>query len=172
MMYRNSMMGNNQMMGQIDSHFIEQMIPHHEDAITMANLALVRAEHSEIRTLAGSIIETQSTEIDKMERWYKLWFGNGVPNQGSPMGWSMRTTMHGSIMDNGSDIKIPENAKPFDKEFIEQMIPHHQMAVMMAQMLSNSTNRVEMKKIAEDIISAQTKEINKMRKWYSAWYGN
>src|SRR3989304_5404766 len=58
-----------------------------------------------------------------------------------------------------------------DAHFIEQMIPHHEMGVMMAQMLSRSTSRSEMKQLAENIISAQTKEINQMRKWYRAWYG-
>src|SRR3989344_5077170 len=59
-----------------------------------------------------------------------------------------------------------------DSHFIEQMILHHQMAVMMAQMLLRSTNRPEMKQLAENIITAQTKEINQMREWYSAWYEN
>src|SRR3989344_9471571 len=163
------MMYSNQMMGQIDSHFIEQMIPHHEDAITMANLALMRVEHPEIKTLANDIIKAQSEEIDQMKEWYKSWFGSKVPNIGFLMGQGMGM-MHGGMMGSETDIKTLENAKPFDKEFIEQMIPHHQMAVMMAQMLARSTNRPEMKQLAESIISAQTKEINQMREWYSAWY--
>ena len=162
----------NQMMGQIDAHFIEQMIPHHEDAITMAKIALTSAEHSEIKTLANDIVRAQSEEIDQMKQWYKSWFGNEVPNISSSMGHGTGAMMHGGMMGNETDIKTLENAKPFDKEFIEQMIPHHQMAVMMAQMLSRSTSRSEMKQLAENIISAQTKEINQMRKWYRAWYGN
>ncbi|MEK7165808.1 MAG: DUF305 domain-containing protein [Patescibacteria group bacterium] len=172
MTYRNSMMGNNQMMGEIDSHFIEQMIPHHEDAITMANLALTRAEHSEIKTLANDIIKAQSEEIDQMKQWHKSWFGNQVPNLNSSIGHGAGMMMRGGMMGNETDIKTLENAKPFDKEFIEQMIPHHQMAVMMAQMLLNSTDRSEMKQLAENIISAQTREINQMREWYRVWYGN
>jgi len=166
------MMYRNQMMGQIDDHFIEQMIPHHDDAITMAKIALTSAEHSEIKTLANDIVRAQSEEIDQMKQWYKSWFGNEVPNINTSMGHSGGTMMHGGMMGNETDIKTLENAKPFDKEFIEQMIPHHQMAVMMAQMLSRSTSRSEMKQLAENIISAQTKEINQMRKWYRAWYGN
>ncbi len=166
------MLGNNQIMGQIDSHFIEQMIPHHEDAITMANLALTRAEHQEIKMLGSDIIKTQSDEIDQMKDWYKSWFGNEVPDVSSSMGHGMGMMMHGGMMGNETDVKTLENSQPFDKEFIEQMIPHHQMAVMMAQMLSRSTNRPEMKQLAENIISAQTKEINQMREWYNAWYKN
>src|SRR3990167_754688 len=70
MIYRDSMTDTNQMAKQIDSHFIEQMIPHHEDAIVMANLALTSAEHKEIKTLANDIIKTQSEEIDQMKQWY------------------------------------------------------------------------------------------------------
>ncbi len=170
MMGSNSMMGN-QMMGQIDSHFIEQMIPHHEDAITMANLALTRAEHQEIKTLASDIIKAQSEEIDQMKEWYKSWFGNKVPDFSSSMGPGMGMMMQGGMMGNETDIQTLENATSFDKEFIEQMIPHHQMAVMMAQMLASSTNRPEMKQLAENIITSQTREINQMRNWYSSWYG-
>lgn len=158
------------MMGQIDSHFIEQMIPHHEDAITMANLALTKAEHQEIKTLAGNIIKAQSEEIDQMKGWYKAWFGEEVPDLNITMGHGMGTMMHGGMMGTETDVDALENARPFDKEFIEQMIPHHQMAVMMGQMLLRSTDRPEMKQLAENIISTQTEEINQMREWYSAWY--
>ncbi len=170
MMQRDSITNTNQMMGQIDSHFIEQMIPHHEDAITMANLALTRAEHPEIKILSNSIIKSQSEEIDQMKQWYKSWFGNEVPNLSSLTGQGMGMMMHNGMMGNETDVQALENAKPFDKEFIEQMIPHHQMAVMMAQMLSRSTSRSEMKQLAENIIEAQTKEINQMRGWYQDWY--
>src|SRR3989344_815843 len=127
--------GGRTMGSQIDSHFIEQMIPHHEDAITMANLALTRAEHPEIKILADNIIKAQSEEIDQMKEWYQSWFGNDVSNISSSMGQGMGMMMNGGMMGNETDTKTLENAKPFDKEFIEQMIPHHQMAVMMAQML-------------------------------------
>src|SRR3989337_1372929 len=43
----------------IDAHFIEQMIPHHEDAITMANLALINAKRPEIKKLSQNIIDSQ-----------------------------------------------------------------------------------------------------------------
>jgi uncharacterized protein (DUF305 family) len=50
------------------------------------------------------------------------------------------------------------------------MIPHHQMAVMMAQMLQITTQRDDMKSLAHDIIDAQTAEIEQMRGWHKAWY--
>jgi len=170
MMYRNSMMGGNQMMGQIDSHFIEQMIPHHEDAITMAQVGLTRAEHPEIRSLANAIIKAQSEEIDQMEHWYTSWFGQDVQNSSNFMGHGTNMMMHGGMMGDAADMEHLESVVPFDKAFIEEMIPHHQMAVMMAQMLERATSRAEMKQLAKNITEAQNKEIDSMRSWYRQWY--
>jgi uncharacterized protein (DUF305 family) len=158
-------MGTGRMTGQIDAHFIEQMIPHHEDAITMADLAMDKAEHQEIRQLAEDITRTQSEEIEQMKTWYKGWFGKDVPDT-----FTGASMMHMGMMGGTMDIDSLENATDFDKEFIEQMIPHHQMAVMMATMLQNSTGRPEMQQLAENIVEAQTREIDAMREWYRQWY--
>jgi uncharacterized protein (DUF305 family) len=63
-----------------------------------------------------------------------------------------------------------ENASDFDKAFIEEMIPHHQLAIMMANMLQSGTNRPEMQQLAKNIISSQSKEIQQMQSWYVQWY--
>jgi uncharacterized protein (DUF305 family) len=161
-----SMMSNN-----VDQHFIEQMIPHHEDAITMANIALDKAEHREIKDLSQNIIKSQTGEINKMESWYKDWFGKDVPNTTAEAGHSMGSEMmQGNMTDSNMDISSLESAQPFDKAFIEQMISHHQMAVMMAQMMERATVRPEMKDLAQDIIGAQNKEIEQMKNWNSQWY--
>ncbi|KKS13824.1 MAG: hypothetical protein UU71_C0042G0009 [Parcubacteria group bacterium GW2011_GWB1_41_6] len=54
------------MMNNIDEHFIEQMIPHHDGAIDMAKLALQKAKRPEIKTLAENIISAQEKEITDM----------------------------------------------------------------------------------------------------------
>ena len=54
------------MMSDIDRHFIEQMIPHHEDAVLMAELALTKADHGELKKLAENIKRDQSREIVEM----------------------------------------------------------------------------------------------------------
>lgn len=165
-----SMMQNS---NSIDAHFIEQMIPHHEDAITMSNLALAKAQKPEVKQLAENIITSQGIEIDQMKTWYKNWFGKDVPannqvmNQHGMMGAS--NVMHMGMMGDDSDMTNLEQATDFDKEFVREMIPHHQMAVMMATMLKNGTERSEMKKLADDIIAAQTKEIDLMRQWLKNW---
>lgn len=150
----------------IDRHFIEQMIPHHEGAIEMAQLAKERASRAEIKTLAGNIIKSQSEEIKNMRSWYESWYRQDVPTiPGTGMGMG-RGMMHGGMMGDKVDIEALKQAENFDKAFIEEMIPHHQMAVMMANMLLQGTNRDEMKTLARNIIDAQTKEMEMMRQWY------
>ncbi len=169
---RTFMTQNSQQSDAIDAHFIEQMIPHHNDAITMAKLAQEKASRPEIKQLAEDIITSQGTEINQMKDWYKSWFGDNVPEGSAVMnqhGMNMGNGMHMGMMGNDMDMTRLENAQDFDKVFIEDMIPHHQMAVMMASMLKGGTQRPEMKKLADDIITAQTDEINQMRQWYVDW---
>lgn len=156
----------------LGTHFIEQMIPHHEDAITMAKLAIKNATHPEIKQLAQNIIDSQEKEINLMKNWYKEWYDKEVPKNEQTIdehGMEIANKMHMGMMGDERDIERLETADNFDKVFIEEMIPHHQMAVMMATMLKNGTSRPEMEKLADDIIAAQTKEINQMRKWYKDW---
>jgi uncharacterized protein (DUF305 family) len=57
-----------------DAHFIVMMIPRHEGAIAMADLAVRRARHPESRALAERIRTSQGREIAQMRRWYRQWF--------------------------------------------------------------------------------------------------
>lgn len=147
----------------VDKQFIEQMIPHHESAIAMAKLALQKTKHDEVKTLANNIITSQSAEIKTMKQWYKDWYGTDVPTVSANNMWG------GGMMNSQTSTDELSAASDFDKTFLSQMIEHHQMAVMMANMLSISTNRPEMKKLGNDIITAQNKEIGDMQKWQQQW---
>ena len=164
------MMNSGRMMGQnMDRHFIEEMIPHHDGAIAMAELALEQSKRPEILTLSKEIIEAQKRENEQMRSWYADWFG-GEPSGTSGMGGMMgHGSMGMSMMGMEGDLEKLESASDFDLEFIAQMIPHHEMAVMMARMLLVSTERPEMKKLADDIITSQSKEIEMMKGWYGEW---
>src|SRR3989344_6314044 len=126
----NHMMGDGSMMGQdIDQHFIVQMTPHHYGAIAMAKIALERSKRPEIIALSKSIIESQQKEIDDMRSWYQSWYGSAPSSGGVGM-------MHMGGMEGDIDVLKSVTAAHFDREFLQQMIPHHEMAVMMAQMLA------------------------------------
>lgn len=57
----------------------------------------------------------------------------------------------------------------FDKAFIEMMIAHHQGAIDMAELSPDRAKHDEVKKLSEDIISAQQKEIADMKQWQEDW---
>jgi uncharacterized protein (DUF305 family) len=163
-----------------DRHFIEMMIPHHEGAIAMAQLAPTRSKHPEMKQLAAAIIKAQTSEIDQMRTWYKTWYKTDVPvvsatmmKRHSPMmgmhqGTGMKG-MHQSGMSMKIDLEALKNSSDFDRDLIHQMIPHHQMAVHMAQMLLKHTTRPEMRNLAASIIKSQTAEIAQMQQWEQTW---
>ncbi|MBW4501528.1 MAG: DUF305 domain-containing protein [Scytonema hyalinum WJT4-NPBG1] len=75
---------------------------------------------------------------------------------------------HGSGMDHSMDLG-PADAD-YDLRFIDGMIPHHQGAVEMAKEAQQKSKRPEIKKLAEEIIKAQNKEIAELKQWRTAWY--
>lgn len=58
----------------------------------------------------------------------------------------------------------------FDKAFLSEMIVHHEGAVAMAEEVLKTSKRPELIKLANDIISAQNKEIEMMGGWNKAWF--
>ena len=77
--------------------------------------------------------------------------------------------MHMGGMEGDIDVLKSVTAANFDREFLQQMIPHHEMAVMMVQMLAAGTERPEMKQLADNIRESQSREIEMMRGWLKIW---
>lgn len=59
--------------GDYEGRFIDLMVPHHESAIAMANDALAKATHPELKELARSIIRAQQNEVERMGHWRMFW---------------------------------------------------------------------------------------------------
>jgi uncharacterized protein (DUF305 family) len=181
---------------QVDQHFIEMMIPHHQDAIAMTDLALSRAQRPEIKEIAEVIGREQAREIQEMRTWYGQWYGREVPahsmtdmgmmgnhhNQGQGSGSGMMSPGQGmmspgqgmmspgqGMMSMTTDLDALKEAPDFDKEFVRQMIPHHQMAVMMAQMVSERATHPEISTLAQSIITSQSAELAQMKEWQQDW---
>jgi uncharacterized protein (DUF305 family) len=64
------------------------------------------------------------------------------------------------------------DAKPFDKAFIDEMVPHHQGAIRMARVVLEETEDDETRSLAEAIVRTQSDEIEQMNDWRGAWYGD
>ncbi len=166
-------------MGHSDQQFIVMMIPHHDGAIAMVDLALTRAKRPEIKELAKSIKASQTRENAQMRAWYRQWFGKDVPSWGPGTGWGWQNGMGmgGGMgmgmgqMGGGTNLSALSAAPDFDRAFIEQMIPHHQMGVMMASMAQTNSQHPELRQLQQAMVRVQSDEIQQMSQWYRSWYG-
>jgi uncharacterized protein (DUF305 family) len=151
---------------QTDGAFVAEMIPHHESAIEMSEIALDRAQHPEIENLAKQIIDSQSAEIDELRRIHVRLFGEPVEEADHG---TLGLPAHEAGME--ADMSELEQARPFDKAFIDMLIPHHQGAIRMARIVIEQGNDAELATLAESIIDAQSGEISLMNQWRVDWYG-
>jgi uncharacterized protein (DUF305 family) len=146
-----------------DKAFIDAMVPHHQGAIVMARVALENAEHEEIRDLSRNIVLTQQAEIGELKAIKKEEFGtSNVPMEMS----SEQMRGMGMMMDPQS--LAEEN--PFDRAFIDAMIPHHRSAIEMAKVANQESENPRIKELAGNIVSTQKAEIEQMRRWQEQWY--
>ncbi|MBK3560475.1 DUF305 domain-containing protein [Streptomyces sp. MBT56] len=144
-----------------DVAFTQGMIPHHRQAVEMADLAPDRARSAEVKTLAADIKKAQDPEIKTLSGWLTSW-GEKVPAEGA-----MDHSMHGTGgMMTAEDMEEPKKASgtTFDTAFMEMMIEHHEGAVAMAKTEQADGSYASAKKMAGQIIDSQTAEIEKMNK--------
>jgi uncharacterized protein (DUF305 family) len=59
---------------------------------------------------------------------------------------------------------------PFDEAFIDAMIPHHQSAIEMAEVANEKSKNPRIKELAQNIVSAQKRDIEQMKGWRREWY--
>jgi uncharacterized protein (DUF305 family) len=145
-----------------DKTFIDAMVPHHQGAIDMAEVALKNAEHEEIKELSRNIISTQQAEIEDLKVIKQQEFGTAkVP---------MEMSAEEMQMMGMTDPDALANKDPFDKAFIDAMIPHHRSAIEMAQVAYRESENPKIKELAGNIVNAQQREIEQMLQWRQAWY--
>lgn len=136
-----------------DRAFVDDMIPHHKSAVEMAKIAQERGQSDFVKGLADDIVASQGEEIGTMEK-IRPGLADVKP---TPLGGGMGMGM------GMEDVASLKTADPFDRAFIEMMLPHHQSAVEMAQVELDKGENSELKDLAEAIIEAQTREIGEMR---------
>ena len=144
-----------------DVMFAQMMIPHHEKAIEMSDIALdpTVGASDEVRSLAQDIKAAQDPEIAQMTAWLEAW---GQPT-------AMDSSMDHSSMMSGM-LTVEEitalgslRGSEFDTAWIQAMIKHHEGAIQMAQDVETDGINTEVKTLAAAIITAQQAEIDAMK---------
>ena len=150
-----------------DLQFIDTMSVHHQDAVTMAQMALEKSSNDELKKFAQKIIDDQKKENEQMKEWRDKWFA------GKPAAKNMELPgMMDSMKPMDGDHLKKMNAmdgREFDLHFLDMMIPHHQGAVLMAKDALQKSEKSEIKTLAQTIISAQETEIKQMTDWKAKW---
>ena len=137
-----------------DVMFLQMMIPHHQQAIDISNIALKKSKDSELLALANTIIEAQTAEIVQMKTWLN---GAGATTD---MGHSM-TGMGGMLDDAELSALSAASGKNFDLLWLKGMIGHHDGAIHMTTMIRDASN-ADIKVFGENVVKDQSAQIFKM----------
>ncbi|MEI2717673.1 MAG: DUF305 domain-containing protein [Candidatus Nanopelagicales bacterium] len=156
-----------------DVTFAQMMIPHHEQAVVMADMALdPKADASPFVTeLAEEIRGAQAPEISQMQAWLADW---GAPSamptdHDAHGGHSMDgMTMDGMMTDEQMAELAAAKGKAFDDLWLTMMIEHHEGAIVMAEQVRAQSDNPDVTALASAIIVAQRKEIAQMKRELAA----
>ena len=138
--------------------YLAGMIPHHGEAIAAAKVLARSTERQEMRDFAAAIVTTQTAEVQQMARWLSEWYPGRDPS-----------IDYEPMMRNLEGL----SGDALDRAFLEDMVPHHMMAVMMSQQLlwRRLAQHGPVVPFAKGIRDTQHAEIGTMSGWLAEWFG-
>lgn len=146
----------------VDVRFAQLMIPHHQQAVAMADLAATRAADPELKALAARIKGAQDPEIATMTGWLTAW--------GKPTAAPQTAGGHGDhggmpgMMSDGDLAKLrAATGTEFDRMFAEMMIAHHKGAIQMARDARSGGADPAVRVLAEQIETSQDAEVKQLQ---------
>ena len=156
-----------------DVAFATGMVPHHGQAVVMAEMAEIRAASPEVKKLAADIKAAQRPEIVQMSGWLSGWgedvpaadsMATGMDHDMGEMGGDDSSGM-GGMMSSDDMAKLTAASGPgFDRMWLTGMVAHHEGAVVMSKAELARGANPDAKKLARAIVAAQQAEIATMRK--------
>lgn len=144
---------------QGDIMFAQMMIPHHEQAIAMADLAVDPSANAseQVRDFAKDIKGAQGPEIQTMESWLEDWDAPTASSTGMEHGSGMMTQEQMAALTSATGAE-------FDRQWLTLMIQHHQGAVTMADQVLTTTEDDAVERMAKAIVKTQKAEITAMQR--------
>ena len=151
----------------VDVMFATEMIPHHGQAVQMADMILAKTGNARVKALAERIKAAQSPEIAAMAGWLKGW-GSTVPDPYAHLA-GMAGMEHGGMMGAEQMDQLDKaTGAAADRVFLTQMQEHHAGAVETAKREIKNGSNPEAKKLARSIVTSQTAEIAEMKAMVTA----
>jgi uncharacterized protein (DUF305 family) len=148
-----------------DISFAQQMIPHHQQALLMAEMGVKRAASEPVKQLVAAIQRDQQPEIDQMTGMLLSWHAPVLATGGQPdmPGMAGMSGMPGMMGDDEMRQLGQLTGAAFDKQFLTMMITHHQGAVDMSAVELRDGQSPPAKQLARRITDAQNAQISQMR---------
>ncbi len=156
--------------GPVDVGFAQDMSVHHNQAVEMAGMALIRSEDVAVKTLAYDILTTQQNQVGQMQGWLTLWDKPTLPT-GQFMTWMKAEHGNHGSMPTGAVDKMPGMATPddlaqlrqatgrdFDVRFLSLMLRHHQGGLAMAEYAATQAETDVVRRLADTVVKTQTSE--------------
>lgn len=145
--------------GDVEVAFVQDMVPHHVQAMRMAELVPDRASDERVTSIAGRIAASQGPEIDTMQAWLSA---NGLPPADDQGDHTAHQGMPGMATDAQMLQLVSAEGEEFDRLFLELMTAHHEGAIAMAENASGATNPV-VADMVDDVVAGQSVEIQRMQ---------
>lgn len=139
-----------------DVDFAAMMIPHHAQAVEMADLVPTRTQNAWLLEFAAKVKAAQQPEIDQMTQALKSW-GQPLPDT------TVHHDMDGMMTPDEMTHLASLSGAAFDHEWITMMIAHHEGAVSMARTELDEGENPQMRTLAQQIIDSQQAEITELR---------
>ncbi|WP_342775859.1 DUF305 domain-containing protein [Micromonospora pisi] len=146
-----------------DVMFAQMMIPHHQQAVEMADQATTRAKDPELKSLAAQIKTAQAPEISTMTGWLTAW-GRPTAAPGASGGHDAHGSgMPGMMSEQDITMLTSATGTDFDRKFAEMMIAHHNGAITMAKTEQASGASPQAKEMAGQIEKSQAVEVKQLQ---------
>lgn len=139
-----------------DVAFIDSMVPHHEMAMHMAEMVIEHGSSPDVKAFAQRVKDKQAREVNEMKSARKELAGSDDTPE-----------MDTSMMQMPMDSMMALHGSAMDQAFLSEMIPHHEMAISMAEQAQQQLTRPDLKSLAQKMIADQQKEIEEMRQLQS-----
>jgi uncharacterized protein (DUF305 family) len=152
---------------EFDQLYIDMMLPHHGSIIALSQAALPELTDPRLQEMAQDIIDAQTAENAQLTEWRTTWYGSGEPDTSeSSMEMMLEAMPVGTMeemmreMDAAYQVSTFCAAEDPDLAFIDQVIPHHQMAIDASEIAVDEAVNPELATFAEGVIAAQQAEID------------
>jgi uncharacterized protein (DUF305 family) len=146
---------------EADVEFVTGMIPHHEQALEMADLIAGKSVSSDVVMLADEIRAAQGPEIAVMQGYLAQWGTKADPHAGH--GGGDAESGHGMMTQEDLSALAAATGPAFEQMWLSMMIAHHEGAVTMAREVLAAGKEPQVQALAEAVIAGQTAEIAQMR---------